>query len=78
MHMEKMLEIFNQVKLNVPLLHAIQQVLAYVKFLKDMCTKKRNINVPKKVFLATIISEILSGPITVNTRIPDVLQFHAP
>ena len=53
--MEKMLEMFNQVKLNVQLLDAIQQVLAYVKFLKDMCTKKRKTNVPKKVFLATNI-----------------------
>ena len=61
--MEKMLEMFNQVKLNVPLLDAIQQVPAYAKFLKDICTKKRETNVPKKVFLATNISEILSGSI---------------
>ena len=27
--------------------------------LKDMCTKKRKTNVPKKVFLATNISELL-------------------
>ena len=61
--MEKILEMFNQVKLNMPLLDAIQQVPAYTKFLKDMCTKKRETNVPKKLFLATNISEILSGPI---------------
>ena len=48
--MEKMLEMFNQLKLNVPLLDAIQQVPTYAKFLKDMCTKKRKTNVPKKVF----------------------------
>ena len=59
MHMEKILKMFNQVKLNVPLLDIIQQVPAYAKFLKDMCTKKRKMNVPKKVFLATNISEIL-------------------
>jgi len=70
MHMEKMLEMFNQVKLNVPLLDAIQQVPAYAKFLKDMCTKKRKINVPKIVFLATNISEILSGPIPVKYKDP--------
>ena len=60
--MEKMLEMFNQVKLNMPLLNAIQQVPTYAKFLKDICTKKRKTNVPKKVFLATNISEILSVP----------------
>jgi len=70
MHMEKILEMFNQVKLNVPLLVATQQVPAYAKFLKDMCTKKRKINVPKKVFLATNISEILSGPILVKYKDP--------
>jgi len=70
MHMEKILEMFNQVKLNVPLLDAIQLVPAYAKFLKDMCTKKRKMNVPKKVFLETNISEILSGPILVKYKVP--------
>ena len=68
--MEKVLEIFNLVKLNVPLLDSIQQVPAYAKFLEDMCTKKRKTNVPKKVFLATNISEILSGPILVKYKDP--------
>jgi len=70
MHMKKILEMFNQVKLNVPLLDAIQQVPTYTKFLKDMCTKKRKTNVPKKVFLATNISEILSGPIPIKYKDP--------
>ena len=71
MHMEKILEMFNQVKLNVPLLDVIQQVPAYAKFLKNMCTKKRKTNVHKKVFLATNISEILSGPILVKYKDPE-------
>ena len=56
--MEKILKMFDQVKINVPLLDAINQVLSYVKFLKNMCTNKRKTNVPKKVFLATNISEL--------------------
>ena len=68
--MEKILEMFNQVKLNVPLLDAIQQVPAYTKFLKDMYTKKRKTNMLKKVFLATNISKILSGPIPVKYKDP--------
>ena len=75
--MEKILEMFKQVKLSVPLLDAIQQVSGYAKFLKDMCTKKRKTNVPKKVFLATNISELLSGPIPVKYKVPDVLKFLA-
>ena len=48
------IEIFNQVKINVPLLDAIQQVPSYAKNFKDKCTKKRKTNVLKKVFLATV------------------------
>ena len=66
--MEKILKLFNQVKINVPLLDAIQQVSSYAKFLKNMCTKKRKTNVPKKVFLAINISELLSGPIPVKYK----------
>jgi len=33
-----------------------------------MCTKKRKTNEPKKVFLATNISELLSGPIPVKYK----------
>ena len=58
----------SQVKINVPFLDAIQQVPSYVKFLKDMCTKKRKTNVPKKVFLATNISELLSGLIPIKYK----------
>ena len=68
--MEKILEMFNQVKLNVPLLDAIQQVPMYAKFFKDMCTKKRKMSVPKKVFLATSISELLYGPILIKYKDP--------
>ena len=38
--MEKILEIFHKIKINVPFLDAIQQVSSYAKFLEDMCTKK--------------------------------------
>ena len=64
--MDKILEIFNQVKISVQLLDAIQQVPSYAKFIKDMCTKKRKTNVPKKVFLSTNISELLCNQIPVK------------
>ena len=66
--MEKILEMFNQVKINMPLLDAIQQVSSYAKFLKHMCTKKRKTNVPKKIFLATNISKPLSALILVKYK----------
>ena len=37
-------------------------------FIKDMCIKKRKTNVPKKVLLATNISELLTGPIPVKYK----------
>jgi len=66
--MEKIREMFNQVQINVPPLDAIQQVPSNAKFLKDMCTKKRKTNVPKKVFLKSNISEFLTGPIPVKYK----------
>ena len=68
--MNKIIRIFNQVKINVPLFDAIQQVPLYAKFLKNMCTKKRKTNVPKKAFLATNISELLSSLIPVKYKDP--------
>lgn len=38
---ENMLEVFKQVKINLPLLDAIKQIPSYAKFLKDLCTDKR-------------------------------------
>jgi hypothetical protein len=48
-----MMEVFKQVKINIPLLDAIQQVPAKAKFLKDLYTQKRKSrnHIPKKVLL---------------------------
>ena len=47
---DEILEIFKQVSVNIPLLDAIKQVPSYAKFLKDLCTKKRNIHVQRRHF----------------------------
>ena len=47
---DKVRQIFNQVKINVPLLDVIHPVPSYAKVFKDMYTKKKKTNVPKKVF----------------------------
>ena len=44
-------ELFKQVKLNIPLLDAIKQILSYAKFLKDLCTVKRKLGVNKEAFM---------------------------
>jgi len=57
-HNSEILETFKQVRINIPLLDAIKQV-PYAKFLKDLCTVKRKLNVKKKAFLAKQVSIIL-------------------
>uniref|UniRef100_A0A2N9IKQ4 RNA-directed DNA polymerase n=1 Tax=Fagus sylvatica TaxID=28930 RepID=A0A2N9IKQ4_FAGSY len=52
-------EILKQVKINIPLLDAIKQIPSYAKFLKDLCTVKRKLNVQKKAFLCEQVSAII-------------------
>jgi hypothetical protein len=37
---QDVLEVFKQVKINIPLLDVIKQIPSYAKFLKDLCTVK--------------------------------------
>jgi hypothetical protein len=60
-HNSKIFETFKHVRINIPLLDAIKQVPSYAKFLKDLCTVKRKLNVKKKVFLAEQVSVILQN-----------------
>ena len=55
----EILEVLRQVKVNIPLLDMIKQVLTYAKFLKDLCTVKRGFNVNKKAFLIEQVSAII-------------------
>ncbi|KAH9803331.1 hypothetical protein KPL71_001722 [Citrus sinensis] len=55
----EIMEIFKQVSINIPLLDAIKQVPSYAKFLKDLCTKKRNLHITKKAFLTEQTSNLL-------------------
>ncbi|XP_062155263.1 uncharacterized protein LOC133863335 [Alnus glutinosa] len=58
---QDMMEVFKQVKINLPLLDAIKQVPAYAKFLKDLCTQKRKSrnHIPKKVLLTEHVSSLI-------------------
>jgi hypothetical protein len=49
-HNSEIFETFKQVRINIPLMDAIKQVPSYPKFLKDLCTVKRKLNVKKKPF----------------------------
>jgi len=60
-HNSEIFETFKQVRINILLLDAIKQVPSYAKFLKDLCTVKRKLNVKKKAFLAEQVSVILQN-----------------
>ncbi|KAH9780390.1 hypothetical protein KPL71_008058 [Citrus sinensis] len=66
----EILEIFKQVSVNIPLLDVIKQVSSYAKFLKDFCTKKRNILVQKKTFLTENVSSLLQHKIPLKCKDP--------
>ena len=70
----EILEIFKQVSVNIPLLDAIKQVPSYAKFLKDLCTKKRNMHVQKKAFLTENVSSILQHKIPLKCKDPGSLS----
>jgi hypothetical protein len=55
------MKVFKQVKINIPLLDAIQQVPAYAKFPKELCTQKRKSrnHIPKKVLLTEHVSSLI-------------------
>ncbi|XP_026428600.1 uncharacterized protein LOC113324495 [Papaver somniferum] len=66
----EILDIFNQVKINLPLLDAIKHVPAMAKFLKEMCTAKRDASVHKKAFLTQQVSSVISQKYPVKFKDP--------
>ena len=54
----EILEILREVKVNIPMLDMIKQVPTYAKFLKDLCTMKKGLNVDKKAFLSVLSSSL--------------------
>ena len=66
----KKFEVLRQVKVNIPLLDMIKQVPTYVKFLKDLCTIKRGLNMNKKAFLTEQVSAIIQCKSPVKYKDP--------
>ena len=66
----EMLKVLRKVKVNIPLLDMIKQVPTYAKFLKDLCTVKRGLNVNKKAFLTKQVSAIIECKTLVKYKDP--------
>ncbi|XP_026378156.1 uncharacterized protein LOC113272548 [Papaver somniferum] len=56
-----MLEMFKRVNINIPFLEVIQQIPAYAKFLKDLCTQKRKLHVHKRAFFTEQVSSTIQN-----------------
>ncbi|XP_042972926.1 uncharacterized protein LOC122304722 [Carya illinoinensis] len=69
-HHDEILDIFRQVRINIPLLDAIEQIATYAKFLKYLCTVKRRLNVKKKAFLTEQVSPIIQSNIPPKYKDP--------
>jgi hypothetical protein len=67
---QDILNVFRQVKVNIPFLDAIQQIPSYAKYLKDLCTVKRKHHVQKKSFLTEQVSAILQCNTPVKYKDP--------
>ena len=64
------LEVLMQVKVNIPLLDLINQVPAYAKFLKDLCTIKKGLGIEKKAFLTEHVSALIQSKYPVKYKDP--------
>ena len=66
----EILEVLRQMKVNIPLLDMIKQVPTYAKFLKDLRTLKRGLNVDKKASLTKQVSAIIQCKTPVKYKDP--------
>jgi len=69
-HIDKIKETFSQVKINILLLDALPQMPPSARFLKELCTTKRAIGIPKRTFLASNVSPIIAIQIPVKYKDP--------
>ncbi|XP_026385967.1 uncharacterized protein LOC113281448 isoform X2 [Papaver somniferum] len=70
------LDVFQHLKINIPLLSVIKQVPAYSKFLKDLCTVNRKHNIQKKAFLTEQeTSSHLEAKVPLEACLPNLLDF---
>ena len=66
----EILKVLRQVKVNIPPLDMIKQVPTYAKFLKDLCTVKRGLNIDKRAFLTEEVSSIIQCKTMVKYKDP--------
>ncbi|WP_236640962.1 hypothetical protein, partial [Flagellimonas alvinocaridis] len=67
---DKILDVLRNVKINIPLIDAIEHIPAYAKLLKDLCTKKRKLNVKEKSFYIERINAMIQSDLPEKRKDP--------
>ena len=67
---EELMELFGQVHINIPLLDAIKYIPAYAKFLKDICTPKRQAKNLGQVHLSETVSSVIQSKLPPKMKDP--------
>ena len=70
----EILETFQKVEVNIPLLDAIKQIPRYAKFLKELCTNKKKLKTDEKIRVGENVSAI-KGNCLRNARIQVCLLY---
>lgn len=65
---KEVFDTLQQVKINIPLLDTIKQIPSYAKFLKELCTVKRKLNVKERTFLTEAVGTVLDTYIPVKCK----------
>ncbi|XP_051135436.1 uncharacterized protein LOC127254387 [Andrographis paniculata] len=71
---KEMMEIFNKVELNTPLLEAINQIPKYAKFLKELCTNKRKLRGDEHIIAGENVSAVIKRKVPPKTGDPGMFS----
>jgi hypothetical protein len=67
---KELMDLFGQVEINIPILDAIKYIPAYAKFLKDLCTPKRQPKNLGKVILPETVSSVVQSRLPLKRKDP--------
>lgn len=70
---KEILETFRNVEVNIPLLDAIKQVPQYAKFLKELCTNKRELKGDEKVSVRENVSAVIQKKLPPKCKDPGTI-----
>ena len=71
---KEILDMFQKMEINIPLLDAIKQISKYAKFLKDLCTYNRKQSVGERVAVGENVSTILQRKLLPKCEDPGIFM----